>query len=75
MKRKALICITLTACMVLSGCSDLSKVFQFRTNVVANNVLNGEAPKQYKTAIMNGNIEWIDEIIANNPCFWYNRST
>ena len=45
----------------------MGKVFQFRTNVVANNVLNGEATKQYKTAIMNGNIEWIEEIIANNP--------
>ncbi len=67
MKRKALICAALAACMVLSGCSDLGKVFQFRTNVVANNVLNGEATKQYKTAIMNGNIEWIEEIIANNP--------
>ena len=67
MKRKALICAALAACMVLSGCSDLGKVFQFRTNVVTNNVLNGEITKQYKTAIMNGNIEWIEEIIANNP--------
>ena len=67
MKRKPLICAALAACMVLSGCSDLGKVFQFRTNVVANNVLNGDATKQYKTAIMNGNIEWIEEIIANNP--------
>ncbi len=66
MKRKALICAALAACMLLSGCGDLGKVFQFRTNVVTNNVLNGEATKQYKTAIMNGNIEWIDEIIANN---------
>lgn len=62
------IVIILILCM--SGCSvldDIGDVLNFRTNVVKNNVLNGEATKQYKTAIMNGNIEWIDEITSNNP--------
>lgn len=62
------IVIILILCM--SGCSvldDIGDVLNFRTNVVKNNVLNGEATKQYKIAIMNGNIEWIDEITSNNP--------
>ena len=67
MKRKALICVALAACMLLSGCDNIGNILKTQTGIISNNVANAEAAKQYKTAIMNGNIEWIEEIIANNP--------
>jgi len=67
MKRKALICAALAACMVMSGCSDELSSLRTKTGIIYNYATNGEATRNYKTAIQNGNIEWIEEIIANNP--------
>lgn len=67
MKRKALICAALAVCMVLSGCDNIGNILKTQTGIISNNVTNAEAAKQYKTAIMNGNTEWTEEIIAINP--------
>ena len=67
MKRKALICAALAACMVMSGCSDELSALRTHSGIIYNYATNGEATRNYKTAIQNGNIEWIKEIIANNP--------
>ena len=67
MKRKPLICAALAACMLLSGCDNIGNILKTQTGIIANNVTNTEAAKQYKTAIINGNIEWIEEILVNNP--------
>ena len=53
----------------VSACNNIGTVLKNQANIISNNVANAEAAKQYKTAIMNGNIEWIEEIIANNPDF------
>lgn len=56
----------------LSGCSkkDFEKISDFitvNTGIQSNNILNKNAAEQYQTAIINGNIEWMKEIVAANP--------
>lgn len=74
MKRKALMCAALAACMVLSGCEAIGKelsivpdLLRGKTEITANNTLNGNTVKLFRKAIENGNIVWIKEIAANNP--------
>ena len=67
MKRKRTIAVILATCMLLSGCNDELSSLRTKTGIIYNYATNGEATRNYKTAIQNGNIEWIKEIIANNP--------
>ncbi len=56
----------------LSGCSEkdfeeISDFITVNTGIQSNNILNKNAAEQYQTAIINGNIEWMKEIVAANP--------
>lgn len=50
----------------ISGCDYVSSALRTHSGIIYNYVTNGEATRNYKSAIQNGNIEWIKEIIANN---------
>lgn len=59
-------------CFAISGCSDkdakeISDTITVNAGVQYNNTFHKTAAEQYQTAIINGNIEWMKEIVAANP--------
>ena len=73
-KKSILLTVFASLSLSLCGCEQIGKelsnipdMLQGKTEIATNNALNGDVVKQYRTAIENGNIEWIKEIVANNP--------
>ena len=73
-KKSLLFTVFASFSLSLCGCEQIGKelsnipdMLQGKAEIATNNALNGDVVKQYRTAIENGNIEWIKEIVANNP--------
>ncbi|MGN0618066.1 MAG: ankyrin repeat domain-containing protein [Ruminiclostridium sp.] len=71
-KKAFLILLFLCMCITAAGCSDkevneISKLLRMKTGITVNSILNENAVDQYQTAIKNGNIEWMKEIVEENP--------
>lgn len=71
-KRMLSILIILLISLGLSSCDTnyvdlVSKLLRMKTGITVNSILNENAVDQYQTAIKNGNIEWMKEIVEENP--------